>query len=189
MTPPPYFFGYGSLVNTATHAYHDPQPARLQGWRRHWCHTSLREVAFLSAVPDPEVSIDGLIAAVPGADWEALDAREFAYDRIPTQSVEHGLPHRPEISVYAVPARSQTQGSDRHPILLSYLDVVVQGYLQVFGEAGVVDFFASTSGWDSPVLNDRAGPRYPRHQDLTLAERDLVDHHLNRLQVRILNAS
>ena len=33
------------------------------------------------------------------------------------------------------------------PILLSYLDVVVQGYLAEFGEAGVARFFASTDGW------------------------------------------
>lgn len=186
MMPPPYFFGYGSLVNTATHDYSDPQPARLAGWQRSWCHTALRDVAFLSAVPARGVTIDGLIASVPGADWEALDAREFAYQRIPTQSVEHPLATTPEISVYSVPQGNQNQGSTRHPILLSYLDVVVQGYHKVFGESGVADFFATTSGWDCPILDDRAAPRYPRHQLLTQMETTLVDHHLSQLDAHIL---
>lgn len=186
MKPPPHFFGYGSLVNTATHDYLDPQPARLSGWQRSWCHTALRDVAFLTVVPAPDAQIDGLIAAVPGADWQALDQREFAYARLPAKdTIRHNLASesemQPEISFYAVPQDAQTAGSQRHPILLSYLDVVVQGYLQVFGEAGVSDFFATTAGWEAPILNDRSAPLYPRHQSLTPVESQLVDHHLASL--------
>jgi hypothetical protein len=49
-----------------------------------------------------------------------------------------------------------------HPVLLSYLDVVVQGYLQEFDEAGVAHFFDTTDGWDAPLLDDRTHPHYPR---------------------------
>ena len=79
----PFFFGYGSLVNLATHAFTDAHPASIRGWRRAWRYTPLREVAFLTAVPDPEAEIEGMIAHVPGGDWAALDEREFAYDRHP----------------------------------------------------------------------------------------------------------
>ena len=172
----PYFFGYGSLVNTATHSYGGARVARLQGWRRAWVHTGLSDVGVLSAVPCANSEIDGLIAQVPGADWAALDAREFAYDRLPAADrVQHDLPDRPEISVYAVAAERQQNGSARHPILLSYLDVVLQGYLQQFGESGVEGFVATTDGWDAPILDDRAAPRYPRHQLITTAERALFD--------------
>ena len=57
-----YFFGYGSLVNRATHDYGRSRPARLTGWRRIWRHTDLRPVAYLAAIPDPTCAIDGLIA-------------------------------------------------------------------------------------------------------------------------------
>lgn len=172
----PYFFGYGSLVNTATHDYGDPRPARLSGWRRTWAHTDLREVAFLTAKPAPDSAIDGLIAAVPDADWQALDQREYAYDRIlASDAVDHDLAGTPEISVYAVPTARQNPGSARHPILLSYLDVVLQGYLNVFGEAGVRDFIATTDGWEAPLLDDRAAPIYPRHQPLSARECRLFD--------------
>ena len=183
----PYFFGYGSLVNTATHSFTEPCPARLIGWRRAWRHTDLRDVAFLTAIPDPDSSIDGLIAHVPGGDWAALDAREWAYQRIrATESVRHGVEGPVDIAVYAVPADRQATPSVRHPILLSYHDVVVQGYLRVFGPHGVEAFFASTDGWDAPILDDRAAPRYPRHQQLNDAERDMVDAALAARAVRML---
>jgi len=184
----PCFFGYGSLVNRATHDYPAARPARLEGWRRIWCHTGLREVAFLSVLPRQGSVLDGLVAQVPGGDWAALDAREWAYARKDaTAQVQHDLTGCPEIAVYAV-QEPPMPGSARHPILLSYLDVVVQGYLREFGEAGVTAFFASTDGWDAPVLNDRDAPRYPRHQSLTAAERALVDDHLGRINARLIRA-
>lgn len=183
----PFFFGYGSLVNTATHGYGGAQPARLKGWRRAWVHTELREVAFLSAVPCESSEIDGLIAEVPGADWAALDEREFAYERLPaTNAVQHGLETSPEISVYTVAPERRNGVTRQHPVLLSYLDVVLQGYLQVFGEAGAREFIASTDGWDAPILNDRAAPRYPRHQLLDSGERALFDRLIAETGAQIL---
>lgn len=185
----PYFFGYGSLVNLATHDFPDPRPVRLFGWRRLWRHTDLRQVAFLTAIPDPECSIDGMIAHVPDDDWEALDAREWAYDRVAvTAHVRHDLKRPAEVAVYAVAPEKQSPPSTRHPILLSYIDVVVQGYLHAFGLEGVRDFFATTSGWDAPILNDRKEPRYPRHQQLKAAETDLVDRSLNDIGAHIITA-
>lgn len=186
----PYFFGYGSLVNLATHDFPDPHPARLRGWRRAWCHTDLRPVAFLTAVPDAQSEIDGMIAHVPKNDWAALDEREWAYDRIAaTEQVSHPLPRAVEIAVYAVPQRRRNDPNQSHPILLSYVDVVVQGYLRAFGETGVRDFFDTTDGWNAPILNDRAEPRYPRHQQLRPEETDLVDAHLNRIAAQIVKAA
>ena len=182
----PFFFGYGSLVNTATHDFPEPHPATLQGWRRAWRHTDLRPVAFLTAVPHPTSQIDGLIAHVPNDDWAALDQREWAYDRIPaTQSITHSVNRSMEIALYAVPADRQSAPDTQHPILLSYLDVVVQGYKQAFGLPGVERFFATTDGWAAPILNDRADPRYPRHQSLTPAETKLVDTALDALGAKV----
>ncbi|AVO37620.1 gamma-glutamylcyclotransferase family protein [Pukyongiella litopenaei] len=187
----PHFFGYGSLVNRATHAYPDLHRARLRGWRRAWAQTSLRSVAFLTIVPaDPQAEIDGLTARVPGSDWAALDAREWAYDRITvTAEVTHPAPHPREIAVYSVPPRHRNAPGGDHPILLSYLDVVVQGYLREFGEPGAARFFASTDGWQAPVLDDRAAPRYPRHQRLTEAETALVDDLLGTCGATIITAA
>ncbi len=186
----PYFFGYGSLVNTATHDYTDPRPARLSGWRRTWAHTDLRAVAFLTAKPAEGSEIDGLIAAVPNADWQALDEREYAYERIPAaHCVQHDLPEQPEISLYAVPAAQQSQASIQHPILLSYLDVVLQGYLKVFGTEGLQAFVDTTDGWEAPLLDDRAAPAYPRHQPISSSERKLFDDLIDSTGIRRITAA
>jgi hypothetical protein len=179
----PFFFGYGSLVNRRTHAHDPAHPARVRGWRRAWRHTALRPVAFLTAVPAEGAEIDGLLAGVPGADWAALDAREAAYDRVAAADVAHALDWRPEVSLYTIPEGRHGAPDRAHPVLLSYVDVVVQGYLDAFGENGVARFFATTDGWGAPVADDRADPLYPRHQVLTRAERALVDRWLDDLGV------
>ena len=182
-----FFFGYGSLVNRTTHDYAVAGPARLRGWSRRWCHTGLRELAFLSVVPDPEGAIDGLVAAVPGGDWAALDRRESGYDRHPLDhALLQGMPGPATVQLYAVAQSRSLPDDRRHPILLSYLDVVVQGFLREFGPEGVARFFATTGGWEAPVMDDRAAPLYPRHRRLTGEERDMVDAALDRLgSVRI----
>jgi hypothetical protein len=198
----PYFFGYGSLVNLATHSYGDPHLAQLKGWRRTWAHTDLRDVAFLTVTPCPGSEISGILAAVPNADWAALAEREFAYERVGATentrvlgvaasaqaSAQAVLEAPPPTSVYAVPEASWSAPDTRHPVLLSYLDVVVQGYFQQFGESGVEAFFATTDGWDAPVLDDRAAPRYPRHQQLSVAERALVDRFLSQYGASVLQS-
>lgn len=190
MTTDPYFFGYGSLVNRTTHDFADSQPAVLSGWARAWRHTDLRPVAFLTAIPSPGSRIDGLIARVPGSDWDALDQREWAYDRVSaTDAISHPLTASVDIAVYAVPEDRHTIPSSQYSILLSYLDVVVQGYLREFGEAGVARFAATTQGWDSPVLDDRAAPRYPRHQQLSPTETACVDSLLDQVGARIVTSS
>ena len=182
-----YFFGYGSLVNRASHSFAGAVPAQLTGWRRIWRHTDLRPVAYLTVVPDAHAAIDGLIAPVPDADWPALDAREAAYIRAPAaHQVRHPLPHSPEIAVYTIPDGLHASPSQAHPILLSYLDVVVQGYFREFGAAGVQRFFDTTQGWDAPLLDARSSPLYPRHQPLTAIETDQTDQHLDRLGVLII---
>ena len=174
----PCFFGYGSLVNRDTHVYANATRAQLQGWRRTWVYTSARGQAFLSVIADAETTIDGLIAEVPHGDWEALDAREYGYARIASgKAALHPLDPAPQVSHYSVPQETWVNSTANH-ILLSYLDVVVQGYLREFGAAGVANFFATTDRWDTPVLNDRAAPLYPRAQTLTSQETALVDQHL-----------
>ncbi len=187
MITDPYFFGYGSLVNRATHAYPDARRATLSGWRRAWVRSPGRETVFLTGVPAPGHRISGLIARVPGADWTTLDLRETGYARVPAQgAVAHDLHPDTDVAVYAVqPADMLTSGD--HVILLSYLDVVVQGFLREFGADGVADFFATTDNWDTPIRDDRAAPLYPRHQVLHPDERALVDRHLSNLPTQIVN--
>lgn len=173
-------------MNRDTHAFAPAHTATLTGWRRVWRHTILRPVAYLSVEPDPACRIDGLIAAVPGDDWAALDKREGAYDRTPAaHQVTHPLPHDPEIAVYTIADGKYGDPDGPCQILLSYIDVVVKGYLREYGEAGVIRFFDTTDGWDTLVIDDRANPAYPRHQTLTSDERAFVNDLLRDRDVRV----
>ena len=181
-----FVFGYGSLVNRATHEYMRTHPARLPGWRRRWCHAAGREVAFLSVVEAPGHEIDGVIAPVPDGDWPALDERERWYQRVPGETVEHGLGTGAAVQFYHAPQGMHAPAEQTLPILLSYLDVVLQGFLTEFGEPGVARFFETTDGWEAPVRDDRTQPVYRRHQRLSEPERHLVDRWLSDLGVHIL---
>ena len=173
-----HFFGCGSLVNRATHSYPDAEPASLTGWRRVWVHTPIRPLAYLSVEPDPTCTIQGLIAHVPGGDWAALDAREYGYNRhLGHATRANNTPH--PIQVYAVPTTASQAVQAAHPILLSYIDTVVQGFLAEFGPQGAAHFFQTTKGWHAPILNDRAAPQYLRAQRLTKAEQAVVDEGLS----------
>jgi len=182
----PFFFGYGSLVNRATHSFPQATRAVATGWGRTWKRTRLREVAFLTAVERPGAALEGLIAAVPGADWDSLDAREWAYHRMPVSDVAHDHAGDLDIQIYRTKPEHDADGTAAHPILLSYLDTVVQGYLIEFGVAGAERFFETTDGWESPVLDDRAAPRYPRAQRLETAEIDFVDAQLRSIGAVLL---
>lgn len=177
-----FFFGYGSLVNAGTHDFAPLHPARAEGWRRAWVATSARPVAYLSAMRDPHSEIDGVIAPVPKGGWAALDAREAAYERRDALAqIRHEAPAVGSLVIYEVDAKNRQKPGAKTPVLLSYLDVVIQGYLTLFGAAGAAHFFDTTSGWEAPILDDRAAPRYPRALRLTQSEQAVVDAGLDRL--------
>ncbi|MCB1338443.1 MAG: gamma-glutamylcyclotransferase [Maritimibacter sp.] len=183
----PYFFGYGSLVNRRTHDFPDARAARVTGWRRAWRHSPLRQRCFLTALPDPGSEILGLVAAVPGADWAALDEREHAYARHDVSgTVIHDVGREIEVAIYAIPDGAHFDPGDDHPVILSYIDAVVQGFLAEYGIEGVGHFFATTGGWHVPVLDDRAHPVYARAQVLSETERELVDEGLAMVGARVV---
>jgi len=124
------------------------------------------------------------VARVAGGDFAALDLREAAYDRL--DAAHQVTPAQANVVIYAISPHTSLPADADHPILLSYLDVVMQGYLREYGVAGADDFVASTDGWQAPVLDDRAKPRYARAQKLSAEERGIVDEMLSRVGSRII---
>lgn len=185
-------FGYGSLVNTDTLAPGTRAVrVRVTGWRRAWRHSGL--TAFgrrctLTVYSDPESAIDGVVIAQPVDTLAALDQREGQYTR---HAVDAGalewLDARPDgwpdPFVYVGNTEHRRPGDADHPIMLSYLDVVIAGFLRTFGASGADHFLKTTDDWHVPVLNDRAAPRYPRALSLSPGERGQVDRCLEELAV------
>ncbi|WP_311734971.1 gamma-glutamylcyclotransferase [Alloyangia mangrovi] len=161
--------------------------ATASGWCRVWAQVPGRPVSLLTVLRDPSCEIEGLIAPVDDDGWAALDLREACYDRTDAlRDVRHPAEAVEALAIYVVPEADRMPPDVEHPVLLSYLDVVLQGYLGEFGRQGAERFLATTANWDAPVLNDRAAPQYPRAQTLTDAERAFVDAAISGLGVRVL---
>jgi len=163
------FFGYGSLVNRLTHDGEAIRQESVTGWQRLWRRASGRPRSFLTVERAPGVTIRGLSAEVPNGDWTALDLREGSYVRAEAH---------PGTAIYHLPPGTSVPPSREYPVVLSYVDVVVEGFFNEYGEDGVTHFFETTRGWDAPILNDRAEPTYSRHRDVGHDVRGLVDQHL-----------
>jgi hypothetical protein len=160
------FFGFGSLVNTGTHRYVAVAPADVQGWKRIWVNNDCYEHAFLSVMPEPQSTIQGLLAQVPNNDWQELDAREVGYLRrelTPNDWYCAVLPDPTLVSdVQMYVLETGKPACPKKPILWSYLETVLYGYYQWFGEEGMAAFIATTGDW-TDVLDDREDPIYPRY--------------------------
>ena len=185
-------FGYGSLVNAGTLAPGTRAVrVRLTGWRRAWRHSgpaSYGRRCTLTVYPDPGSAIDGVVIAPPIDTLPALDKREGQYTR---HAIDAGaldwLDPRPDgwpdPFVYVGNNEYRRPGDADYPIMLSYLDVVIAGFLKTFGASGADRFLQTTDDWHVPVLNDRTAPRYPRALSLSPSERHRVDCCLKELAI------
>ena len=185
------YFGYGSLVNRETRPDGESFAcARLNGWHRAWNHrvsaSAGREPSCsLSVDPDgatgvvghagtdrPDADargIDGVVVPLPLEALPVLDAREAGYDRLALPASTFDLPEGlgvDEVHVYRSRAENRLPATPAQPILQTYVDTVLAGYLRVYGEGGLEAFLTSTRGWEGAIEDDRAAPRYPRAVDV-----------------------
>ncbi len=183
-TPDRLCFGYGSLVNRKTHDFAPSRPAEIKDWQRSWSHrirSSGQGASSLTITPAPGVSIKGLVSTVRPDQIAGLDAREAGYDlhTLPAPVFGGQLAKTDPIHTY-ISADDQI-GDAEHPILQSYLDTVLLGFLREFAESGVTHFLDTTVGWQTPILKDRINPIYPRTTPLAADHADFFDQELKKL--------
>lgn len=186
------YFGYGSLVNLGSlqTPYISAHRATLKGWKRSWLSRPRVDgsfaaddgLAFLSVVADSNARIDGLLIVDHASSLAALDKREIMYTRTPIAAEDLYFHDKPPTSgsqfLYVADEPAATQQTY---ILRSYLDVVMQGYLQQFGQDGLQRFFDSTLHFDTPIREDRESPLYPRATNLSNDEKKLFEQFSNVL--------
>lgn len=175
------YFGYGSLVNRASlqTEYIAMHPATLKGWRRHWQpRPSLEDpfnspngeaVALLSVHKDEDCQIDGMVVIDQLSNLDLVDERERAYGRIELDHsdfviLDNGLAQFSDVSIQMYKAPDMRGINKPGKILRSYLDVVMAGFENEFGEDGIDRFIDTTDGFECGILEDREFPIYPRHQ-------------------------
>jgi hypothetical protein len=183
------YFGYGSLVNPATRlSVPGEMRVALKGWRRQWrlaADTPMGRVCGLSVGRDPGSVIEGLLVPVEPDEEAVIDARETGYDRVPLSVGDFDFldtkPGDPPINLteawlYEADRESRAWASTENRILRSYLDVVLQGYMRMFGVEAMERFLRTTDGLvPEAILEDRSAPLYPRAVSLSEEERALID--------------
>lgn len=179
------YFGYGSLVNRDTHRteIYGAVRASVSGWRRHWQGRPQHgdnPISLLSVKTesDPEHELPGLLVFDRIENLDALDEREFNYDRrvIGSESISLPVEMSLEVPVFIYEGKPEIASETGHAILQSYLDAVLKGYLLEYGETAVRGFIAETHAFDdTPVIRDRHEPRYARSVMLSDEEADLFD--------------
>ena len=182
------YFGFGSLVNkhTLRTRYVDIVPATLNGWRRHWqarTDTLEQDVALLSIHQDAQCSIKGMLVIDLRENLPLVDEREFGYSRLRLEADHLELPEGfdPPEELYVYVANEAVDVEDTGALLQSYMDAVLQGFRNEYGDDGVMHFVETTTGFDRRILFDRATPLYPRHVSLVDEERALFDQALKQV--------
>lgn len=194
------YFGYGSLVNRNTRPAEEiAHSARLKGWQRVWDHRVSdpyrdKRCTSLSIEPSPEVAVEGVIVRLDLDKLPQLDEREAGYDRLVLPASDFDLPEDlqeqmamegiEDIMVYRSQEQNRGLADAENPVLQSYVDCVMAGYLHRFGEEGVNALVSSTRGWECSLFNDRTTPYYPRWVEVSPADQqyfdDSIDLHLQQ---------
>lgn len=190
------YFGYGSLVNleTLTTPYIRAVPAVLVGWRRHWQARPGDAVpmrALLSVHQDKGTRIGGMLVFDHASSLAALDEREHHYARVSLKPADlqisdtsaSTLMNRLEDGGLFVYVGQQSIGVDP-PLLQSYLHTVMDGFLNEYGEAGLIAFLETTDGFERPIIEDRHAPHYPRMTQVSDDRRAWFDRLLREKGVR-----
>ena len=188
-----HYFGYGSLVNRETRPTTEPfEVATVDGWQRSWSHrvnhsgaasvamvgesSSSAALGFtvLNVEPAASQQIDGVLVSISADDLPALDKREAGYARQSVNSVKSTDP----VAMYVSKKAHVAKLPSDYPLLQSYVDCVLAGFLAVFGWHGVDRFFSTTSGWGAPILADRGAPLYPRAVSLSADVESMFDERI-----------
>jgi hypothetical protein len=182
------FFGYGSLVNELTLSKkYDIQSGKIQNWKREWKHcvdTPFGRICALTVSREENVLIDGVFIRCSELELSQFDEREIGYARIgiARSDVVFSSGFVPDrLYIYTSGPESYRIGDFQYPIWLSYAEVVLYGYLRMFGQPGLDRFIQSTEAWSAPIIDDRKNPKYPRFTKISDEDRKLIETRLHNI--------
>jgi hypothetical protein len=183
--PPPkvtqkYIFGYGSLIQIESRTRTVPRafaawPVIVKGITRGWYYqaddASLNPT-YLGAENREGAVTNGVIYPVTDSEFEATKLREADYRPTEIQASAitwlDGRKAAPDGEFWYFASKSRKTATAAHPIVQSYVDICVDGCLQLeeiyplAKDANFAEQFISTcSDWKTPWMNDRIYPWRP----------------------------
>jgi hypothetical protein len=206
--PPPslpkYIFGYGSLIQIESRTRTAPKafaawPVIVKGITRGWYYqaddASLNPT-YLGAENEEGATTNGVIYAVTDSEFEATKLREADYrpTEIEASAITwlDGRKAPPDGEFWYFASKSRKTAGALHPIVQSYVDICVDGCLQLeelyplakdakFAE----EFIRTCTDWKTPWINDRIYPwrpfiHVPRASKIDALLRKVLGDDLNR---------
>jgi hypothetical protein len=179
-TRPRYIFGYGSLIEhhsrTATWPSAEfASPVVVTGIARGWFDQTdvpSWSPTYLGGVADAGAECNGVIFRVTQAEFDSYTQRETGYKPTkidPSQiTMLDGSSAAPDGDIWYFANTRKRFPSDVHPIVQSYVDVCLDGCLEIEGtyprakQGNFAERFVRTTGnWGPPWINDRIYPWRP----------------------------
>lgn len=176
---PQYLVGYGSLMQEASRLRTAPSakeawPVRVSGFRRAWIAQGAPigfSTTFLGIAIDPRAATNAVIFPLASdAELADMDARESGYCRVAIDEKQIAMlggtpPPAGETWIYVNRPQRIAAPSPRHPIVQSYVDIFINGCMQIERQYRLAGFaeecIDNTQGWSRHWVNDRIYPRRP----------------------------
>ena len=185
-----FILAYGSLISSESRAKTGETgqvwPVKLHGFQRHWAVVDpAMDMSSVAIKKADGQACNGILVAVKEDQIALFDQREIGYQRSQVTKEQLASYHEeplPEGTYWVYHTDEINHPEEANPIALSYVDVILSGCLE-HGDAFALDFLALTKGWQSPLINDRPEPRYPR------AQPELPIERLNRLLAPVCTLS
>jgi hypothetical protein len=174
-----YIIGYGSLMQKESRKSTNPNaknvyPIEVKGFKRVWgINGGNYRATFLTLIKDKEKSLNAVYYPIAGSDILEIDKREMGYCRVmvPENDIEPlGINSMPDGKywVYAQKDSKIDLPNQEHPIAQSYVDIFLDGCIQVGTTYNLPDFLdkciSQTYEWpteNNTWVNDRLFPRRP----------------------------
>jgi len=176
---PQYVVGYGSLMNTESKRWTEPDagenlPAMISGFERSWNIPGVYPTTFLGVQPEAGAEMAAAIyRSFPKDGALSADARELDYCRAAvdpagvTMLDGSATPASGQIWVYVNKPDKNAAPTPDIPIVQSYVDIFIIGCLDLHKRLADpnIDFVEkcvrTTQGWSEHWVNDRIYPRRP----------------------------
>lgn len=175
-----YIFGYGSLIERESRMGTWPgaevaSPVIVRGIARGWFDQTdvpSWSPTYLGGVPDPSAECNGVLFPATAAELETYVQREtgYALTKVDPSRITmlDGSAAPPAGDVWYFANQQKLFPSDKHPIVQSYVDVCLDGCLEIEAmyplakQANFAErFIRTTSNWGTPWINDRIYPWRP----------------------------
>ncbi|MEM6799217.1 MAG: hypothetical protein AAF589_06855 [Planctomycetota bacterium] len=180
---PQYLLAYGSILQTQSRQRNiahpgEPIPVRVRGLRRSWTARGAGvgfTCTFLGVDRDDDAVMNGALVTVADVELPELDRREAGYRRaaVNQESIDclrdADRQNLADAAVMVYETVEPIAATPAFPVIQSYLDICLQGCLEIdtlvgTGDTFTREFLATTHDWTEHWVNDRLFPRAPFRQ-------------------------